>query len=346
MDQLCNILIMKRSSKGIALLLICSMLPVITLIVSCKKTENPIKFPQGIFPDTTLNITDINSVYDDFNTSCYVLNGDIILVFSSNRGSSGGQFDLVQGEITFTFDQTDGEFGFGSEITNDAFLSKLLKTANTSGNDYGPFRIFSSEDGYEYMLLSSENSSGNLDFYYLKNRPVFGTTLPDILGPFPVSLLNTSYDDSYICLDTNQDTLYFSSDAGGNFDIYFKKRPSETALSEWFGTSYSVSATVDSINSSNDDKCPVVSRKYMVFASNRPGGLGGYDLYYSICKSGKWGKAHNFGPDINTSANEYRPVLVTHEDFSNYLMIFSSDRSGGKGEYDLYLRGVSFTGLE
>lgn len=308
-------------------------------VLSCKKDENPIKYTQGQFPDSTISINELNSSYDDYNVAVF----DMTLVFSSNRGSSGGQFDLVQGQITFTFDLKTGEFGLGSEITSDTFLTKLLKAANTSGNDFGPYRFFSSFDGYDYMVLSSVNSGGNLDFYYLKNRPVFGTNLPDILGPFPVNLLNTSADDAYLYFDTNQDSMYFSTNKDGNFDIYLKKRPDETDLTTWFNKDYSASTIVDSINSSADDKCPMIKSKVMVFSSNRPGGLGEYDLYFSIFKNGKWGYPKNFGPDVNTSSDEFRPFLVAHEDFSNNLLIFSSNRSGGKGGFDLYFRGVSFT---
>jgi hypothetical protein len=334
---------MKKLLKWKALLLGCSIMLVSAGFVSCKKTENPIKFPMGEFPDTSLSFTDLNSSYDDYNVAIYKLYGDLIIVFSSNRGSSGGQFDLVQGEITFIFDQTNGKFEYGSEIINDAFITKLLKASNTSGNDFGPYRLFSSVDGYEYLILSSVNSSGNLDFYYLKNMPAFGTNLPGVFGPYPVNLLNTSSDDAYMCFDTNQDTLYFSTKTGGNFDIYLKKKPVETDLTTWFNSSYSASLPIDSINSSSDDKCPIVNSNVMVFASNRPGGLGGYDLYYSVFKNGKWGYPKNFGPDVNTSSDEYRPVLATHQDFSNTLMIFSSNRPGGKGGFDLYFRGVSLT---
>ena len=335
---------MKRLSWWKTFLLVSGVLLFLSGLFSCKKDENPIKFPQGEFPDSTLTFADLNSAYDDYNCAVYKLYGNIIIVFSSNRGSSGGQFDLVQGQITFSFDQTNGRFEWGTEITNDVFLTKLLKAANTSGNDFGPYRLYSSVDGYEYLILSSVNSSGDLDFYYLKNRPVFGSTLPDVLGPYPVKLLNTSADDAYLCFDTNQDTVYFSTNTGGNFDIYLKKRPSETDLTTWFNGDYSASTAVDSLNSSGDDKCPFVKSKVMVFASNKPGGLGGYDLYYSLFKNGKWGYPKNFGPDVNTSSDEYRPTLLTDEDFTNNLMIFSSNRSGGKGGFDLYFRGVSFTG--
>jgi hypothetical protein len=43
----------------------------------------------------------------------------------------------------------------------------------------------------------------------------------------------------------------------------------------------------------------------------------------------------NLGPDINSAANEYRPVLGVDLKFENHFLIFSSDRPGGKGGYDL-----------
>ncbi|MCJ7820334.1 MAG: hypothetical protein MUP53_03950, partial [Bacteroidales bacterium] len=58
---------------------------VIILISSttCKKTENPIKFPKGTFPDSIINISGINSVYDDYNMDIYVISAANPLVFSS-----------------------------------------------------------------------------------------------------------------------------------------------------------------------------------------------------------------------------------------------------------------------
>ncbi len=47
---------------------------------------------------------------------------------------------------------------------------------------------------------------------------------------------------------------------------------------------------------------------YILFSSERAGGLGSLDLY--VCfrkKDGAWGKAHNLGPKINTEASERFP---------------------------------------
>jgi hypothetical protein len=310
---------------------------------NCKKTSNPIKYPQGTFPDTIINIADINSAYDDYNIALYQLGNTLPIIFSSNRKSSGGQFDLEQGSISYLFDQTTGVFGFGSKMTTDAFFDKLIGKAVTPGNDFGPYRLFSTVDGYEYLLLSSVNAAGNLDFFYLKNQPASGSFLPDVSGPFPIKLMNTDYDDAYICFNFGQDTAYFSSNKDGNFDIYSLTKPADQDLTSWFNLDYTLPARVDSINSAFEDKCPFIYKNIMVFSSNRPGGIGGYDLYYSILKNGKWSSPVNFGPRINTSYDEYRPVIGFDPDFTNKFLMFSSNRPGGKGGFDLYFTGVDFS---
>lgn len=315
---------------------------VLLYVYSCKKDDNPVKFPKGTFPDSTMILEGINSPYDDYNMDIHQLNDYVSLIFSSNRNDSGESFDLVQGVLYYFFNQTNGTFDFDSELTQDPFLSGLINSANSKGDDLGPYTLFSIADGYEYLILTSENEAGNLDFYYLKNLPFTGSYLPVIHGPFPVKLLNTDADEAYICFDTNQDSVYFSSNCDGGFEIYMKTKHSETDLSSWFDTDYSVSVRVDSINSTGEDKCPYILRKIMVFASDRPGGLGGFDIYYSVFRNGKWSSPVNPGPDINTSFNEYRPVTGFHEDFTNNFIIFSSDRPGGKGGFDLYFRGITF----
>lgn len=322
-------------------------------IISCKKTENPIKFPQGTFPDSTIVLEDLNSQYDDLEITnidlvidetdpeIYQLFGNIISIISSNRTFTGEQYDPVQGQLNFNWDQTSGDFKLESGITQDAFLTKLIDAITTADDDLGPYRRVSTLDGFEYMILSSENESGDLDFYYFKNQPVLGSGLPEISGPYPVQLLNSDADDKYICMDTDMDTLYFSSDQAGNYDIFMKSKPAGTTLTTWFNSAYESSLQPDSINSQYDEECPIVCRDILVFASNRPGGMGGYDLYYSLFKNGKWNSPVNFGPAINTKHDEYRPVIGSHADFTNNFLVFSSDRPGGKGLFDLYFAGVS-----
>ena len=55
---------------------------------SCVKGENPIVFKDGVFPDTVVALSGINSEYDDYNADLNKLSSLVPLIFSSNRGSS------------------------------------------------------------------------------------------------------------------------------------------------------------------------------------------------------------------------------------------------------------------
>jgi len=316
---------------------------VITLSFTyCTKNQDPIKFPQGTFPDTVINLSGINSVYDDYNSTITQLNGYMMLIFSSKRKSGGLQFDLEQAYLTFMFDKTTGEFLLGEYSTMDVFHDNLISKAQTPRDDLGPYRFYSARDGFEYMVIASKDVTGILDMFYLRNRPPYGNSIPQIEGPFPLKHLNTEYDEGYLCFDLNHDSAYFMTNKSGNFDIFLQKKPADVDVSTWFDSDYAPSTRVDSVNSAYDDKCPVILNNIMVFTSNRPGGLGGYDLYYSLFKKGKWSSPINLGAPINTEADEYRPILGYHSEFSNNFMIFSSNKPGGLGGFDLYFTGIKF----
>ncbi|MCB0581442.1 MAG: OmpA family protein [Phaeodactylibacter sp.] len=70
----------------------------------------------------------------------------------------------------------------------------------------------------------------------------------------------------------------------------------------------------------------------MVFASDRPDGFGGMDLYYALRQGEEWSEPQNLGLGINTSGHEVFPFLS--EDGRLY---FSSDGLPGLGGLDLFV---------
>ncbi len=70
--------------------------------------------------------------------------------------------------------------------------------------------------------------------------------------------------------------------------------------------------------------------KAMYFASNRPGGFGGYDLYVSYLKDGVWTYPENLGDRINTSGNEITPFL------QESTLYFATDYHHGMGGFDIF----------
>lgn len=134
--------------------------------------------------------------------------------------------------------------------------------------------------------------------------------------------------------------MIFCSDRGGSFDLYRIPLDVDSSLVDALAAPNPYDTEKLSISSAAEDKCPFVNGKLMVFTSNRPGGYGGYDLYYSRFDNGQWTEPQNFGEDINTPYDEYRPITLFYYDFDNLLMIFSSNRPGGQGGYDLYYTGI------
>ncbi len=134
--------------------------------------------------------------------------------------------------------------------------------------------------------------------------------------------------------------LVFTSDKDGQFDIYESDFPSGKSPIEFLSDPNPKTVRKLNLNSSSNDHMPFVYGELLVFSSDRPGGFGGYDLYYSQKTANGWTKPVNFGPKINSEFDEYRPVVSDHPDFANRLMIFSSNRPGGLGGFDLYFVGI------
>jgi outer membrane protein OmpA-like peptidoglycan-associated protein len=72
--------------------------------------------------------------------------------------------------------------------------------------------------------------------------------------------------------------------------------------------------------------------KKLYFASDKPDGFGGSDLYYSQFKNGYWGDPVNLGPLINTKGNESYPYISDAGEF-----FFSSDGHKGLGGKDIFV---------
>jgi len=74
--------------------------------------------------------------------------------------------------------------------------------------------------------------------------------------------------------------------------------------------------------------------EYIYFTSDRPGGLGGLDIYrLRKLPDGSWSKAYNIGPPINTEFDEDSPFLGA----DNKTLYFSSNGMGSMGGFDIFV---------
>lgn len=79
------------------------------------------------------------------------------------------------------------------------------------------------------------------------------------------------------------------------------------------------------------DHC-FVNDSLVLFASDRPGGYGGRDLYYAFRQNGAWQAPINLGPTLNTPYDESSPVLTRN----GLQLYFNSNRPASMGGYDFY----------
>ncbi|MCX8491413.1 MAG: OmpA family protein, partial [Cyclobacteriaceae bacterium] len=97
------------------------------------------------------------------------------------------------------------------------------------------------------------------------------------------------------------------------------------------------------INSAGWEAQPALSAdgNELYFVSDRKGGIGGYDLWYSRKgEDGNWGKATNVGKPVNTPFDEIAPFIHV----SNQNLYYASNGLPGFGSYDIYVSEKSDNG--
>ena len=90
------------------------------------------------------------------------------------------------------------------------------------------------------------------------------------------------------------------------------------------------SLAINEIGVSNIDPWISMDGNQIVFASDRKGGFGGFDLYSINFSEGKWSSPVNLGPAVNTIGDEVSPS------YNEKVLIFSSNYHKGLGGYDIF----------
>ncbi len=145
-------------------------------------------------------------------------------------------------------------------------------------------------------------------------------------------ILNQEPSKGGIQMSPDGDWLFFAGNfpgvGFGDFDLYYcQSTPSGWSEPMNLGTA---------INTDFWESSPCISpdKKTLFFSSNRPGGFGGKDLYYSERQTnGRWSLAMNMGAGINTAADDLAPFI--HAD--NQTLYFTSGGHPGYGGSDIYL---------
>ncbi|MDY6933835.1 MAG: OmpA family protein [Spirochaetota bacterium] len=273
---------------------------------------------QVISVDKISNIgSPINTMSDDFSPSLTA--DEKIIVFNSKRENSRYQ-DL-----------------YISYFNNDGWSNPEPLTAlNSLYNDETPyitldgaFIFFSSDrDGsYEMPANSYGQIKVSYDLYVSKN--VNGKWANPIKIPGTVNGVHHERSPS-LSMDSN--TLYYTTWPFG--DISKAKIMSAKYVNGEFINSTPMPSPIN-MNTQDIGLIPSLDGKGFYFSSSRPGGYGGWDLYYINYQNGKFGKTVNLGPEINSEYNE------THLSIINESLYFCSNRQNGYGLYDIYSSNIT-----
>lgn len=218
------------------------------------------------------------------------------------------------------------------------FDPKVVNGVSTKQDEY--LAYISPDDRSCYYVRLVPEVNKNKVYASDKEREVFMISVRDKTGvfdageemPFPFNATRDNQGGCSISIDNKH--LYFAmmKDEGGNqpnCDIYV----SDNVKDEW-DPIRKLSPNVN--HPVYWDSQPTIASDgvTLYFASDRPGGYGGIDIYVTRKdpKTGIWGIPQNLGPKINTSMNEKTPFI--HSD--SETLYFSSDGHPGFGKSDIY----------
>ena len=247
-----------------------------------------------------------------------------------------GEFYFLSGNISESkkyFDSIDDTLKFIS-------LSKYRSNINYYINNTNKQLIYYIKNDsinrwyYQYSPYFDQNV--NKLFFTVRE----GGNLFDDENIVTASLSDNNFTDfkPYITLNSenNEGTPSFSDD--GKFMVFtscemdFKNNSCDIYYSQMKDNLWSKPRKFDdNINSAFWDSQPFMYDGTLYFVSNRPGGVGGRDIYYSVIKEdGSFSKALNF-KEVNTKHEEVSPVV------NDAIFYFSSNRDNSYGGYDIYL---------
>src|SRR5262245_25649406 len=145
---------------------------------------------------------------------------------------------------------------------------------------------------------------------------------------FAPGIASTEFSEIRLTISPDgQTALWFSRNrlgGPGGYDIWMSRRTPDG----W------AAAMPVSFNSAQRDFDPAFSPdgRFVYFCSDRPGGIGGDDIYRVAVTAKGFGRIEHLGPEVNSPRNEWAPMLSP----DRTLLLFSSDRPGGAGRQDLF----------
>ena len=209
-------------------------------------------------------------------------------------------------------------------------IENVGEDVNSTWPDYAP--VLNEDE--TVMIFTSRRQEGNTnenvdkDNFYFED--IYISKRKGVTWSKSVNIgqnINTPYHDSNLFLSSDGKTLYIYSDEG-NGDIYYSK---ENEKEEW-SKPVPLEGRINSQGFAEQSIWVSEDGEFMMFASNRPGGYGGFDIYGCYKEEGQWKRPFNMGPEINTKQHEDGPYMAK----DGVTIYFSSKGHKGFGGFDVF----------
>ena len=183
-----------------------------------------------------------------------------------------------------------------------------------------------------FIFYSGENNRENFNLLFTRPEDSLGWESSVLLA----EELLTSYHDGPACFNKEMNVIYFTRNYNVEDklkDVYDPQNKLGIFSAEFNGGKWTNMKPFKYNDPNYSFLSPVLSldEGRLYFASDKPGGSGGADLYYCNRSNDDWEEPVNIGKAVNTSGNESFPFISDEGD-----LIFASDGHHGLGGKDIY----------
>jgi len=219
-------------------------------------------------------------------------------------------------------------------VANPAHYS-IVNVGNSINSEFEDYAPVLNQDETT-MVFTSRRRDGNLNpNVFSDNKPyedIFVShkkngqwTPAENIG----DVINTEFHDSNLALSADGKRLFLYKDEN-NGDIY------ESTLKDDGTWTFPqpVSENINSVGFKENAVSISPDGSILFFSSDRPGGQGGIDIYYSTYdpQLEDWTRSKNVGDKINTEYDDDGPFI----DYDGKTLYFSSQGRKGMGGYDIF----------
>ena len=227
--------------------------------------------------------------------------------------------------------QVNTQAKFSQIEAHEHIVVKNLKSINTKGSEYSP--IFHKR-GLVFSCNRSVKENRLAKLFYNDNSNIFFTAMDengDLYDAIPLpGNVNTKRHEGSVTFNAEETMMIYTSNCSKPNGVgLYELKLCSAILENGQWTKYKDLPFNDGYRTCH----PSLSKdgKLLIFAANRPNGMGGMDLYASEYANGEWSTPYNLGQEINGPGDEVFPFLDDGGE-----LYFSSNGHPGFGGLDIF----------